>query len=203
METSFVNLMRGDPAPRFQAATAGNPNYIFDTVAGRYVVLCFFVSAGTPGGAAALQAVSANRHRFDDERLCFFESRPIRTTGTAVASSRACRACATSWISMAASARATALSRAKPWPGSRSKPGSSGSCSIPTLRVLEVIPFRPGGADLPSTVRLSRRAATAPSAYRRGLAGAGAAPAQRLRAGLLPQPHRSARSAPAGATRAS
>ncbi len=72
METSFVNLMRGDPAPRFQAATTGNPHYIFDTVAGRYVVLCFFVSGSTPGGAAALQAVAANRHRFDDERLCFF-----------------------------------------------------------------------------------------------------------------------------------
>ncbi len=54
MENSFINLMRGDPAPRFRAATASNPQYIFDTVAGRYVVLCFFVSGSTPGGAAAL-----------------------------------------------------------------------------------------------------------------------------------------------------
>ena len=72
MQKTFVNLMRGDPAPRFQAATAGNPQYNFDTVAGRYVVLCFFLSSGTPGAAAALEAVAANRHRFDDERLCFF-----------------------------------------------------------------------------------------------------------------------------------
>lgn|GEM_PF-2536435 len=38
-------------------------------MAGRYVVLCFFVSGSTPGGAAALEAVAANRHGFDDERL--------------------------------------------------------------------------------------------------------------------------------------
>ena len=41
MQKAFVNLMRGDPAPRFTAATESNPLYIFDTVAGRYVVLCF------------------------------------------------------------------------------------------------------------------------------------------------------------------
>ncbi len=62
----------GDPAPRFQAATESNPRYIFDTVAGRYVVLCFHVSGATPGGAAALAAVAARRHVFDDERACFF-----------------------------------------------------------------------------------------------------------------------------------
>lgn len=32
----------GEPAPWFHAATAENPNFSFDTVAGRRVVLCFF-----------------------------------------------------------------------------------------------------------------------------------------------------------------
>lgn len=32
----------GEPAPWFHAATADNPNFSFDTVAGRRVVLCFF-----------------------------------------------------------------------------------------------------------------------------------------------------------------
>ena len=50
MEKGFVNLMRGDPAPRFDV----------------------FVSGSTPGAAAVLQAVVAKRHRFDDEKICFF-----------------------------------------------------------------------------------------------------------------------------------
>ena len=72
MDLSFVTLLPGDPAPRFRAATSSVPHFRFDMVAGRYIVLCFFVSGSTPGGAAALQAVALNRNRFDDTRVCFF-----------------------------------------------------------------------------------------------------------------------------------
>jgi len=52
MQRTFVNPMRGDPAPRFTAATVSNPRYIFDNVAGRSVVLCFFVSDSPPRACA-------------------------------------------------------------------------------------------------------------------------------------------------------
>ena len=42
---SYVNLAPGDPAPWFHQASTSNPNYAFDTTAGRYVVLCFLGSA--------------------------------------------------------------------------------------------------------------------------------------------------------------
>ncbi len=72
MEPSFVNIMAGDPAPCFVAASTSNPQYTFDTAAGRYIVLCFFGSAGEAAGAAALDAVAGRRRMFDDDRLCLF-----------------------------------------------------------------------------------------------------------------------------------
>jgi predicted 2-oxoglutarate/Fe(II)-dependent dioxygenase YbiX/peroxiredoxin len=73
-ETSpeFVRLLPGDPVPWFRQRSFGNPSYAFDTVAGRYVVLCFFGSAGDAAGRRAIDAVLANRDHFDDRRACFF-----------------------------------------------------------------------------------------------------------------------------------
>lgn len=59
-------------APRFTAASSNNPRFIFDTVAGRYVVLMFLGSARLPVAQQALQAVQAHRALFDDVRLCLF-----------------------------------------------------------------------------------------------------------------------------------
>lgn len=71
-ERQFVLLSPGDPAPWFQAACTSNPEYTFDTTAGRYVVLCFFGSAADAAGSEALKAVMARRALFDDRRMCFF-----------------------------------------------------------------------------------------------------------------------------------
>jgi predicted 2-oxoglutarate/Fe(II)-dependent dioxygenase YbiX/peroxiredoxin len=68
----FVRLDVGDPVPWFHQRSPGNPNYAFDTAAGRYIVLCFFGSGGHPLGRAALEAVVQNRHHFDDRNACFF-----------------------------------------------------------------------------------------------------------------------------------
>jgi predicted 2-oxoglutarate/Fe(II)-dependent dioxygenase YbiX/peroxiredoxin len=68
----YVNLAPGDPAPWFHQRSGSNPNYAFDTAAGRYVVLCFFGSAGDDAGKDAIIAAVANRAIFDDERACFF-----------------------------------------------------------------------------------------------------------------------------------
>jgi predicted 2-oxoglutarate/Fe(II)-dependent dioxygenase YbiX/peroxiredoxin len=68
----FAALAPGDPAPWFHQRCGGNPRYAFDTVGGRWVVLCFFGTAGDEDGRRALAAVVANRALFDDERACFF-----------------------------------------------------------------------------------------------------------------------------------
>jgi peroxiredoxin/predicted 2-oxoglutarate/Fe(II)-dependent dioxygenase YbiX len=69
---TFVDLAPGDPAPWFYQRTTHNPNFAFDSIAGRYIVLCFFVTAGDPGGRRALAAVRTHRRLFDDESMSFF-----------------------------------------------------------------------------------------------------------------------------------
>ncbi len=67
-----IVLRPGDPAPWFKAASGSNPNYSFDTVAGRYILMAFMGSSQTPGAAQVLETVRANRALFDDDKLCFF-----------------------------------------------------------------------------------------------------------------------------------
>lgn len=62
----------GEPAPWFQARTQSNPRYVFDTTAGRLVVLSFFGSAAHPVAAEVLAGVAAQAARFDDVRACWF-----------------------------------------------------------------------------------------------------------------------------------
>jgi predicted 2-oxoglutarate/Fe(II)-dependent dioxygenase YbiX/peroxiredoxin len=69
--TGFVTLMPGDPAPWFRQRSLANPKFAFDTVAGRYVALCFFASASDPHAQAAM-AAAARSPCFDDHRACFF-----------------------------------------------------------------------------------------------------------------------------------
>src|SRR5262249_52929866 len=58
--------------PWFAQRSGSNPRYVFDTAAGRYIVLCFFGSAASPLGQEAIAATVANRAFFDDGRACFF-----------------------------------------------------------------------------------------------------------------------------------
>ncbi|HEY4113476.1 MAG TPA: 2OG-Fe(II) oxygenase [Rhizomicrobium sp.] len=68
----YVGLAPGDPAPWFKQRTASNPSFVFDSAAGRYIVLCFFGSAADPAGRNALRGVQAHRLLFDDEHASFF-----------------------------------------------------------------------------------------------------------------------------------
>ena len=72
MALRYLALAPGDPAPWFRQRSTSNPTYTFDTVAGRYVVLCFFGSAADPAAQAALRAVDVHRALLDDMRACFF-----------------------------------------------------------------------------------------------------------------------------------
>ncbi len=63
----------GEPAPWFKAvALGGNPNYAFDTVAGRAILMLFFRSAGDPDVQAAMRGLTAHRSLFDDQGACFY-----------------------------------------------------------------------------------------------------------------------------------
>ena len=69
---AFARLMPGDPAPWFFQRCQGLPNFAFDTLAGRYVVLCFYMTAGDPQGRGAIDAMLRNRGMFDDDHASFF-----------------------------------------------------------------------------------------------------------------------------------
>ena len=146
----------GDPAPWFHQRSTSNPRYAFDTVAGRYIALCFFASAGDPRGRSALEAVLAHRDRFDDSRISFFgvSVDPLDEAQRA-ACARSCRASASSGISTAASAASTGPCRRRAT-APRDKPVSVRQFWIildPTLRVMAVFPFvgrvRPPTAPTP------------------------------------------------------
>jgi peroxiredoxin len=65
-------LQPGDSAPWFTAPTPSNPEFVFDTAAGRYVLLAFLAKDDTAGNAAALRALAAHRALFDDDKLTAF-----------------------------------------------------------------------------------------------------------------------------------
>jgi len=69
---SYRDLQPGDPAPWFHQRSSVNPKYAFDSAAGRYLVLCFFLSAANPRARVALQAALSEPALFDDERAAFF-----------------------------------------------------------------------------------------------------------------------------------
>jgi predicted 2-oxoglutarate/Fe(II)-dependent dioxygenase YbiX/peroxiredoxin len=67
------SLERGDSAPWFRApAIGGRPDYAFDSVAGRHVLMLFFSSAADEHAAQALGTVAKHRALFDDLGSCFF-----------------------------------------------------------------------------------------------------------------------------------
>ena len=73
----------GEAAPWFKAPTPSNPEYHFDTVAGRYVVLLFLPLEAEARGAA-LKQLMAHQAFFDDDRAAaFVVARDPQTLATA------------------------------------------------------------------------------------------------------------------------
>lgn len=68
----FRNLLKGDPAPWFRQRSVAQPSFSFDTVGGRYIVLCFFTSGGDARARAAIAAVQAAPDVFNDTHASFF-----------------------------------------------------------------------------------------------------------------------------------
>jgi predicted 2-oxoglutarate/Fe(II)-dependent dioxygenase YbiX/peroxiredoxin len=69
---SFIEILAGDPAPGFRQRSLNNPKYVFDSAAGRYLVLCLFGSAGDAAGQAAIAAARARPDLFNDDHAAFF-----------------------------------------------------------------------------------------------------------------------------------
>jgi peroxiredoxin len=68
----YVQLLPGDPVPWFQQRTTSDPRFVFDSIAGQYIVLAFFGDTRDDAARQAIQALGAHRRYFDDERACFF-----------------------------------------------------------------------------------------------------------------------------------
>ena len=67
-----MSLSPGEPAPWFKAATPSNPEFMFDTAAGRFVLLVFLPLDDPAASSTALQALAAHQPLFDDRRLSAF-----------------------------------------------------------------------------------------------------------------------------------
>jgi hypothetical protein len=68
----YRRLLPGDPAPWFVQRASTNPRYVFDTAAGRHLLLAFVGSAASAAGAAAVHALDGFADLFDDARLAAF-----------------------------------------------------------------------------------------------------------------------------------
>ena len=65
-----MSLLYGDPAPIFATAGISNPRYVFDTAAGRYLLLAI-VPAG-PAVARAVASIERHRAAFNDVHASAF-----------------------------------------------------------------------------------------------------------------------------------
>lgn len=68
----YRELEIGDPAPWFTQSSTSNANYHFDTVGGRYIVLCFFGTSVDEQGRNMLSILTTQRKLFDDDHIAFF-----------------------------------------------------------------------------------------------------------------------------------
>jgi peroxiredoxin/predicted 2-oxoglutarate/Fe(II)-dependent dioxygenase YbiX len=72
-QPAYRTLQVGDPAPWFRQRSTSNPDFAFDTVAGRYIVLCFYgTGADDPGRGALAAFQEQHRSLFDDDKIALF-----------------------------------------------------------------------------------------------------------------------------------
>src|SRR6516164_530223 len=64
-------LTPGEPAPWFRGVTPSNPEFTFDSVAGRYILLAFLPTEDA-ARHTVLRALATRRPMFDDARVSAF-----------------------------------------------------------------------------------------------------------------------------------
>jgi peroxiredoxin/predicted 2-oxoglutarate/Fe(II)-dependent dioxygenase YbiX len=70
--SEYKKLWPGDPAPWFKQKSTSSENYHFDSVGGRYILLCFFQTASDVHGQGMLNILQQHRALFNDDHMCFF-----------------------------------------------------------------------------------------------------------------------------------
>ena len=147
----YRRIEAGDPAPWFRQRSTSNPNYNFDTVGGRYVVLCFFASAGDAAGQEALKILEEHRALFNDADIAFFGVSVDPGDETRV--KEQLPGIRFIWDFDASVSRLYGVAPVEP--GSQKIAVRRVWFVIdPMLRVRAVIPFRPDGADRHQVVDL-------------------------------------------------
>jgi len=148
-------LTPGDPAPNFVQRSVANPRYAFDSAAGRYLVLCFFGSAGEPHAQAALAAAYSRSDIFNDDRACFFGvsvDPADETTGRVTNRIPGYRHF---WDFDLIASRLYGVAAKDAVPGGQSVALIRQWVVIdPTMRVIAVIPFQPDQRDLGAVMGL-------------------------------------------------
>jgi peroxiredoxin len=69
---SYKNLLAGDSAPWFHVRCTAPDEFAFDTAGGRYLVLCFFMTASDARGRSAIAAALEEARLFDEVKAAFF-----------------------------------------------------------------------------------------------------------------------------------
>jgi hypothetical protein len=69
---AYAQLSPGDPMPHCKQRTLSRPVFVLDSMAGRYLVFCFFGSAARPEAQKALQLAATHQMIFDNRSVCFF-----------------------------------------------------------------------------------------------------------------------------------
>jgi len=73
VQPAYRVLQVGDPVHWFKQNSTSNPQFSFDTVAGRYVVLCFYGMGSDEVGRATLASFQEeHRFLFDDDKIALF-----------------------------------------------------------------------------------------------------------------------------------
>lgn len=170
----FRRLLPGDPLPRIVLPGPTNPQFVVDTLAGRYLVLCFAGTLAGPGSAAAQAAIAARPDLFDDRfaAAILITTERAESLGRAAADAR--RGPRILWDGDAAAARACGAAATEP--GAVRVPFRPlWIIADPTLRLVAVIPFEEAGPDhagliarlaaLPPPDRFAGRPVQAPILY--------------------------------------
>lgn len=133
------HIQPGDAAPWWNQ---GRHRFIFDDVGGRYIVLSFYGSGRDPIGDAALRALQDNRRLIDDGRAAFFCVCKDPRDKTELAADEKFPALRFVWDIDGTVHNAYGIA-ARIW-----------IILDPMLRVVEAIPFRPDGSDIPQMLAL-------------------------------------------------
>jgi predicted 2-oxoglutarate/Fe(II)-dependent dioxygenase YbiX/peroxiredoxin len=126
------HIQRGDPAPCLQ----GPHRFIFDTIAGRYIVLSFYQSARDTMGQATLRALHERRELVEQKKAAFICVSSNLAEKNELKLEQDFPSLTFLWDFDASVSRAYGISRVRVW-----------IILDPMLRVLDVIPFRSDGSD--------------------------------------------------------